>query len=71
MFFFNFVFGNVDATPVVEAKRKELLPSMSEVTFLELTIKINADEEYSGHCNGTLPPNIYAQADECLEPVID
>lgn len=53
----------VDASPVIEAKRKEFLPNWSTVTFLELAAKNTTDEEIDGHCFGTLPPSILEQAE--------
>lgn len=50
--------GNVDITPAVVARRKELLPNMSEVIFMELAHNENVDD-----CIGTLPCSIYEQVD--------
>lgn len=52
-----------DDSPVIDAKRKELLPHLSTVIFLELAAKNPTEEEDNGHCFGTLPPSILKQAE--------
>lgn len=64
-----YVDADADTIAAVEAKRKALLPNLSEVTFIEMSIQNKPDEEYNGHCNGTLPPN--KQADDCLKVAKD
>lgn len=59
---------DADTIAAFETKRKELLPNLSEVTFVELSIQNKSDD---GDCNGKLPPNIYKQVDECLNKAED
>lgn len=67
MFIHDFVL--IDASPV-EEKRRECLPNMSEVTFLELTANNNnADGEYDGECTGTLAPEIYERINEASHQI--